>query len=268
MSNTISWGDIYNSTWFGDEANKASIPCDSAPVGFCDSYNAYLQAAIDVATEVPNEAALTKLNTLFNAIESYIPNMIHLGIYAGHGVESFGTINFANPTGALAANSGATWSDALGYLGNGTNAYVDLGIAPSGVYAQNSAHLSAYVRQVSTGSADQLIGQMGGLNANIRNRSALTHRINQAGNGAVSAGANSTGYHSITRTGASAYTNYWPAGSASNTTASTAALASNFCLLRGGSGYGNGAVAASTIGGSLTALDYAALKAAFDAYFA
>ena len=138
------------------------------------------------------------------------------------------------------------------------------------MFTQNSAHVSAYVRQVSTGStADSLLGLSSGASVGLRNRSVATQRINQSNSPTgTAAGANTTGYHAITRTGASEYTNYWPAGSFTNTVASSAPAAFNFHLLQVGPGFGNAAVAASTIGGSLTALDYAALKAAFDAYFA
>jgi hypothetical protein len=126
MSNTISWGDIYNSTWFGDEANKASIPCDSAPVGFCDSYNAYLQAIIDRATTEgftpPDAAVLTAANTFTQAL-------VDAGVWAkttylapfqtGGSLTDFSRINWKSPSGTLATkNSGAV--NASGLVGNGT----------------------------------------------------------------------------------------------------------------------------------------------------
>ena len=236
------------------------------------AYNANLQAVIDYAEAnsiaVPDAAALTKLSTLFDATASLWSKWDYFGVFAGHNTQAFGNINFKAPGTGGAVPTVATWTDAGGYKGNGSTASVDLGIQPGANFVQNSASLIAWCSDIgTTAGSDPLIGQQSGLNANLRNRNVTTHRINQANNtGSVTGGDRTTGLYAISRTGASAYTVYWPTGAQANTNASTAVLASNFCLLKAAAAFGDRGVAFIAIGSSIAQADYDLLDAALTTY--
>jgi hypothetical protein len=278
MSNTISWGEIYKSSWFGDEANKASIPCYSAPEGFCDSgYNTFLQATIDAATAaavpLPNDAALAKLNTLLNSIASVTPKLDGFGVMFNHNAEAFGRYNLLNPAIIASPVSSPTWTNALGYQGNGTNAHVDLGFAPPAAtnYSLNSATAGVWVTATAAALATSAI--MGALTSNnlqLRSFSGAPQRINASGNTSPAIGQNVVGAHSFVRS-ANTTTNLYVNGDAAqaSSVAATAVPLVNFSLLRAaGTIYGTGAVGAWWIGEAITEADHDTITTALTIYAA
>lgn len=105
--------------------------------------------------------------------------------------------SIVNPTNTLTENNSPTWTQYLGYTGNGTTMYLDLNYNPttSNVnYSQNNASFGWYSRTNLDGSYNDIGAFNAGANVmtcNVRIANILNYFVNAPSTGSVPSVANS-----------------------------------------------------------------------------
>lgn len=163
----------------------------------------------------------------------------------------------------LHTNNGATYSAGNGFTGDGSAAWIDSGLDPSGMagYTELGAHLGVWVTD-DVGSSDRDIGFSSGATSYITSKTAsgnLSARINDASglSQIVSTGA---GFSGVNRSGASSRQIYKNGERVDeDTEASSTVPTGNFAVLRGAGNYSSRTVWAYTAGASLTVAQWQSL---------
>jgi len=170
--------------------------------------------------------------------------------------------NLKDPSN-LHVNNGATYTLGGGFQGDGTAAWVDTGLAFSGLdnYELNSAHMSAWVT-TDIAATERDMGASSGATAYIISRSSgLSMSVRANDSSAVSeAVSTSIGLSGFNRSAASARQMYRDGLQIdADTQATTSIPPGNVAVLRGSANFSSRTVWAYTAGGSLSSAQWASL---------
>lgn len=183
-------------------------------------------------------------------------------------------INWKTPgTFNLTLADAPTFTTDRGYTGDGVNDSLATGFVPSGgMYAQDSAHIGAWVLNDITSASAYAIGETSGStpNAYIRPRSTATEAVWTVNNATAvtTAGVTTSAGHTMINRSASDAQQIYKDGAelGTSTGASTGLPTTAIHLLRGFSVFSAHQIAAAHIGGSLSATEVEDLYVALTVY--
>jgi len=234
----------------------------------------FLQALIAAMDTPPDATRQGHIGNLISSLRSAgvwsKADLIY--VLAAHDAQAAG-LNWKDPAFAeLTATNAPTFTADEGYTGNGTNAFLDAGVALAGLtnYTLNSA--SAFVWTITaTAGTGRDLGTASSLNASILGAAAsnnMTMRGNQGLNSSGLAGANGflDMYGWVRRDAADLHIFHGGALVATTAQASSAVPAGNVTLLRASTGYSPRQIAFALVGGALSNGEVAALYAAVETY--
>lgn len=192
------------------------------------------------AISAPSINQLIRLDwTIKKLVEvDYYSELDGLWIFASE-KQANGLINIINPSFTAATENGTTtWTPFEGTAGNGSNGFIDLGIAPSGCIklTQDSASVFYYCRTNSVGAFVDMGASNAGLGNGILLISRFTGdscslRINGSGATTAVSNTNSSGLFHGKRTASNALEFFRNSTSlASDTDASTGLSVNNFYI--------------------------------------
>lgn len=248
----------------GLSITKLSVSGEPADGADYDNATTALVAAM---TTRPSEARIALIDALIAGLKTdgIWDRLEAFWITAAHDSQA-GRLNWKNPgTFTLTENGTGTWTTDRGYAGNGTDGYLNSGLAPNActLLQQNDASAFAWSRTAAQ-SAVACFGTITGTGVLVqpRNTSDLFgYRLNQA-TSTTTANADGTGLYAVSRTGASATQGY-KNGAALGSAGSVASATRNANALgigRNNSLYTTIQVAAAGIGASLDATGHANLN--------
>lgn len=181
-------------------------------------------------------------------------------IYAAKDSQS-ALLNWKSSSFNSIVTNAPTFTVDRGYTGNGTNSYIDEGIADNGGtnWLQDSAYFDVYINSAGA-SVNAVMGTFTSTNLRLipYNTGSFASRIHGTGisTGSVSDALGTSG---VVRTGSTNHLRYRNGivNGSNQGTASSATVAENIFTLRANATYSDHRVAATSIGGKLTATEAA-----------
>jgi hypothetical protein len=221
----------------------------------------------------PTDARKRLISATYRMLEYHalLSKLDLLYVLAAHDSQA-ARLNWITPgTNTLSVNSAPTFTTDSGYHGDGTDDYLDTGIAPNALtqFQQNSAHISAFI--AVDGDGDAVVGRATAGGApnliNGRNGGNAVGRVNVSTSLTATVGAG-VGHTLCSRTSSSALELYRDGVSIASTGSSTSAArdSDNFLFLRSGTNYSTDRLSAVTIGAGLDDTEAANMYAALYPY--
>ena len=236
-------------------------------------YSPEATAYFAAMTTQPSNARKTLINNLIVGLvgDGVWAKLDWLCLLAAH-AEQAGRVNAVTPSKALTAYNSPTFEVDLGFTGNGTTSYLDIGEAPGvsgNKYTQNAAHISVWKNSTNTGSCREIGGET--ISLQIRpNWGGVTGSVNiNSSTGLPSPVLSSVTKGSIilSRTDGN-NANYFVNGSGKTGSSSNIAnsMPTALYVLRVGPGYSPSRLACMTSGGALSDTDVGNLYSRLNTY--
>ena len=240
-------------------------------------YQAVLDKATTEGFSLPSASQQVLQNTLLTDLKSagVWDKLDSLHVFATDGDSDFATLNWKSPTTFQATKvSSPTFATNVGFNGNGTSSYVDLGIDPTdsavtkytrndasfGVYAWDDIETSAYNYPITQSTRIRIFQRTASTNNRINNASPTsTEDISSSGTGLIGLNRDSsTQYRGLSSDG--------NVGTLINANSVVVNQTGNFVINKFSTTFKVGRIGLAWVGGSLTATEWGDYVTAVNTY--
>ena len=242
-------------------------------------YQAVLNKATTEGFNLPSRTNRDRQNTLLTSLKSagVWAKLDALYVLATDGDSDFATLNWKSPTTFQATKvSSPTFTTNVGFNGNGTSSYLELGIDPTnvavtkylkddasfGVYSWDDIDTSTFNYPISQSTRIRIFQKSASTNNRINNASPTsTEAITTSGTGLIGLNrSSSTQYRGLSSDGT--------LGTLINGGSITINQAGNFQLNKFSSTFKSGRIGLAWVGGGFTSTEWADYVTAVNTYIA